>query len=199
MECRSDMLSDRESETRWVGEYRRAGVSRDFLLYCGMDRRGKRCQKNRQKSSLLIPIRTGKGEIPLSCPYSQLLDRYTKGQGRWRRTAHSCRTHSCAIALASGPKVPPIILLTGGLIVIHRPEIEPSVAKLAGISAKIEWMPARSQHTTRCRVCATPVACRSLWPMPMPYWSGDGTSLNGLGRPSNVVRYKNRPIGPDSW
>lgn len=68
----------------------------------GMNRRGKRCPKDRQKSSLLIPISSGLSEldgfgavkaIPRSCPYSQLLDRYTKGQGR--RASHGtccCRT-----------------------------------------------------------------------------------------------------------
>ncbi|MEI9432107.1 hypothetical protein [Mesorhizobium sp. Cs1299R1N3] len=49
----------------------------------------------------------------------------------------------------------PINVLTGGLIVIHRPELSHLSPKLAGISARIEWMPALTTHRPQVGVCKT--------------------------------------------
>lgn len=53
----------------------------------------------------------------------------------------------------------PINLLTGGLIVIHRPELSHLSPRLAGISARIEWMPSLTTQRPREGVCKT----RCLW------------------------------------
>lgn len=50
----------------------------------------------------------------------------------------------------------PINLLRGGLIVIHRPELSHLPPKLAGISARIEWMPSLATHRPQVG-CARPV------------------------------------------
>lgn len=139
---------------------------------CGMDRRGKRCQKNRQKSSLLVPIssgrselhwfRSGEGEFHYPAHIANCFICIRKDKVAGRRTAHIViELISRAIALGlGGPKVLPINLLTGGLIVIHQPELSHLPPKLAGISARIEWMPALTTHHLQQGMCNT--SCLSI-------------------------------------
>lgn len=64
----------------------------------------------------------------------------------------------------------PINLLTGGLIVVLRPELSHLLPKLAGISARIEWMPALTTHHPQECVCKTSflsIAMASGW---CPSW-----------------------------
>lgn len=138
----------------------------------GMGGRGKRCPKDRQKSSLLIPIssglseldwfRSGESEFRYPAHIVNCLIGIRKDRVAGRRTAHVVvELISRAIGLGlGGPKVLPINLLTGGLIMIHRPELSHLSPKLAGISAGIEWMPAVTTHRLQQGVCNT--GCLSI-------------------------------------
>ncbi|CCV06797.1 hypothetical protein MESS2_40001 [Mesorhizobium metallidurans STM 2683] len=83
------------------------------------------------------------------------------------KVAGRCTAHivveltSRAIALGlGGPKVLPINLLMGGLIMIHPPELSHLSPRLAGNWAGIEWMPALTSHRPQQGVCNT--GCLSI-------------------------------------
>ncbi|CAN7676430.1 hypothetical protein [Mesorhizobium sp. LjRoot246] len=147
--------------------------------------KGKRCQKNRQKSSPLIPISSGlselhwfrsdEGEFHYPAHIANCLIRKDKVAGR--RMAHIViELISRAIALGlGGPKVLPINLLTGGLIVIHQPELSHLSPKLAGISARIEWMPALTTRHLQKDVCNTSCLSVAMASGKCLGWGGDGT------------------------
>jgi hypothetical protein len=167
VECLSDRL---------LANIETAGAGRDTLLLFGMHRRGKRCSKDRQMSSPLIPIssglselhwcRSGERELRYPAHIANCLIGTRKDKVAGRRKAYIVvELISRAIALGlGGPKVLPINLLTGRLNMIHRAELSHLSPKLAGISAGIEWMSASTTRRLQQGVCKR-VAYRSLRPL----------------------------------
>ena len=153
VECLSDRLSDYQSP-KLDGLANIASAGRDSLLLFWDGSKGKAVSK---RSAEVIPLdlselhwfRSGEGEFRYPAHIANCLIGIRKVARR--RTAHIVvELISRAIALGlGGPKVLPINLLTGGLIMIHPPELSHLSPKLAGISAGIEWMPAPITHRLR--------------------------------------------------